>query len=55
MSNELTPAHGVMEGKGAYNKYAKLPTGGGWPMLSVCEGVGLLTLLLSRSPRCSFN
>ncbi len=28
MSNEATPPHGVMEGKGAYNKHAKLPAGG---------------------------
>lgn len=27
MPNELTP-HGVMEGRGAYNRYAKLPAGG---------------------------
>ena len=29
MSPELVVAsHGVMEGKGAYNRYAKLPAGG---------------------------
>jgi SAM dependent carboxyl methyltransferase len=28
MPNEPTPSHGVMEGGGAYNKYAKLPAGG---------------------------
>ena len=28
MPNEETPSQGVMEGKGAYNKYAKLPAGG---------------------------
>jgi hypothetical protein len=28
MSNETPRPHGVMEGKGAYNKYAKLPAGG---------------------------
>lgn len=28
MSKEPMPPHGVMEGKGAYNKYAKLPAGG---------------------------
>jgi len=28
MANQETPSHGVMEGKGAYNKYAKLPAGG---------------------------
>jgi hypothetical protein len=28
MSNEPTPSHGVMEGNGAYNRYAKLPAGG---------------------------
>jgi hypothetical protein len=29
MSNELIHSHGVMEGKGAYNKHAKIPAGGG--------------------------
>src|SRR6516164_6443386 len=29
MSNEQTRSHGVMEGKGAYNRYAKLPAGVG--------------------------
>jgi hypothetical protein len=28
MSNEHGPAHGVMEGKGAYNRHAALPAGG---------------------------
>ena len=28
MPNASAPAHGVMEAKGAYNKYAKLPAGG---------------------------
>jgi hypothetical protein len=28
MANQETPSHGVMEGKGAYNRYAKLPAGG---------------------------
>ena len=28
MSKEAMPRHGVMEGEGAYNKYAKLPAGG---------------------------
>jgi hypothetical protein len=28
MSNEPTPSHGVMEGKGAYNRHASLPAGG---------------------------
>jgi hypothetical protein len=28
MANEAAPSHGVMEGKGAYNKVAKLPAGG---------------------------
>jgi SAM dependent carboxyl methyltransferase len=37
MSNEPTPAHGVMEGKGAYNKYAKLPAGGAALALPLLE------------------
>jgi hypothetical protein len=28
MSNEPAPSHGVMEGKGAYNRHARLPAGG---------------------------
>jgi hypothetical protein len=28
MSEQTKPSHGVMEGKGAYNKHAKLPAGG---------------------------
>lgn len=28
MSNQAAKSHGVMEGQGAYNKYAKLPAGG---------------------------
>jgi hypothetical protein len=28
MSSETKLPHGVMEGKGAYNKHAKLPAGG---------------------------
>lgn len=28
MPNEPTPLRGVMEGQGAYNKFAKLPAGG---------------------------
>ncbi len=28
MSSQPMPLHGVMEGKGAYNKHAKLPAGG---------------------------
>jgi SAM dependent carboxyl methyltransferase len=28
MPNDKAPSHGVMEGEGAYNKYAKLPAGG---------------------------
>ena len=28
MSSEPMPSHGVMEGQGAYNKYARLPAGG---------------------------
>jgi hypothetical protein len=28
MSHAPTPSHGFMEGKGVYNKYAKLPAGG---------------------------
>jgi hypothetical protein len=37
MPNELTPSHGVMEGKGAYNKYAKLPAGGAALALPLLE------------------
>ena len=28
MPNQIAPAHGVMEGQGAYRRYAKLPAGG---------------------------
>jgi SAM dependent carboxyl methyltransferase len=28
MSEQAHPSHGVMEGKGSYNKYAELPAGG---------------------------
>jgi hypothetical protein len=28
MSKEAAPSHGVMEGKGSYNKHAKLPASG---------------------------
>jgi len=37
MSNEPTPFHGVMEGKGAYNKYAKLLAGGAALALPLLE------------------
>ena len=37
MSNEPPPSHGVMEGKGAYNKYAKLPAGGAALALPLLE------------------
>jgi hypothetical protein len=37
MSNAPTPSHGVMEGKGAYNKYAKLPAGGAALALPLLE------------------
>ena len=37
MSNEQTRSHGVMEGKGAYNRYAKLPAGGGALALPLLE------------------
>jgi hypothetical protein len=37
MSNERAPAHGVMEGKGAYNKYAKLPASGAALALPLLE------------------
>jgi hypothetical protein len=37
MANQETPSHGVMEGKGAYNKYAKLPAGGAALALSLWE------------------
>jgi hypothetical protein len=35
--SELRPSHGVMEGKGAYNKYAKLPAGGAALSLPLLE------------------
>jgi hypothetical protein len=37
MPNEATPSHGVMEGQGAYNKYAKLPAGGAALALPLLE------------------
>ena len=37
MSNEPTPSHGVMEGKGAYNKHARLPAGGAALALPLLE------------------
>jgi len=42
MSNEPVPTHGVMEGKGAYKRYAKLPTG----------GAALALPLLEKAVRC---
>src|SRR5580700_724028 len=35
--SELRPSHAVMEGKGAYNKYAKLPAGGAALSLPLLE------------------
>src|SRR5271170_6764344 len=37
MSNESKPSHCVMEGQGAYNKYAKLPAGGAALALPLLE------------------
>lgn len=37
MSNTTAPSHGVMEGKGAYNKHAKLPAGGAALALPLLE------------------
>lgn len=37
MSNPPPPSHGVMEGKGAYNKHAKLPAGGAALALPLLE------------------
>lgn len=37
MSHEPAPSHGVMEGKGAYNKYARLPAGGAALALPLLE------------------
>jgi hypothetical protein len=37
MSNEHGPAHGVMEGKGAYNRHAALPAGGAALALPLLE------------------
>jgi hypothetical protein len=42
MPNEPNPSHGVMEGGGAYNRYAKLPAG----------GATLALPLLERAVRC---
>ena len=42
MSNKGAPFHGVMEGEGAYNRYAKLPAGGG----------ALALPLLAKAVRC---
>jgi hypothetical protein len=42
MPNEPTPSHGVMEGRGAYNRYAKLPAG----------GAALALPLLEKAVRC---
>jgi len=42
MSNEPVPTHGVMEGKGAYNRYAKLPA----------SGAALALPLLEKAVRC---
>ena len=41
MSNERGPCHAIMEGKGAYNKHAKLPS----------EGAALALPLLERAIR----
>jgi hypothetical protein len=37
MPKEPAPSHGVMEGKGAYNRYAKLPAGGAALALPLLE------------------
>jgi hypothetical protein len=37
MSDETTPFRGVMEGKGAYNRCAKLPAGGAALALPLLE------------------
>ena len=42
MANKGAPFHGVMEGEGAYNRYAKLPAGGG----------ALALPLLAKAVRC---
>src|SRR5215472_5696299 len=38
MPDQTAPPHGVMEGKGAYNRYAKLPAGGAVLALPLLEG-----------------
>lgn len=51
MSKESTPFHGVMEGKGAYNKYAKLPAGGAALALPLWEkAVSNVELDMSHEP-----
>jgi len=42
VSNKGAPSHGVMEGEGAYNRYAKLPAG----------GAALALPLLEKAVRC---
>jgi len=37
MPNEQNPSHGVMEGGGAYNRYARLPAGGATLALPLLE------------------
>ena len=42
MAGQTAVPHGVMEGKGAYNRYAKLPAG----------GAALALPLLEKAVRC---
>lgn len=51
MSNEAASSHGVMEGKGSYNKHAKLPAGGAaMAMPSLEKAVQSLQLDASEQP-----
>ena len=50
MSKEPLPPHGVMEGKGAYNKHAKLPAGGAALALPLLEKA-VRNIVLDRSDR----
>jgi hypothetical protein len=62
MSNEQTRSHGVMEGKGAYNRYAKLPAGGGALALPLLEnavrnvnGLALTILEIDLCPHPAYH
>jgi hypothetical protein len=48
MLDEVRPAHGVMEGKGAYNRYATIPAGGAALALPFLEKAARQTVLVSN-------